>query len=279
MPVAQPENGRMGGVGDPQGPDEWFKALPIVTRYWFGATLLVTLSVNFQIISPYKILFDWGSMKDNLELWRLLTPFCYAGTFDFSTLIGCYMLVSFSKQYEKGGPFNTGAGGGTADYAFCMLFGMGMMVITYPFLRDMVGIPPVFCRNLTYYVLYIWSKRNPSANASIWGFPMKATYLPFAYLAMTVFMGQGYMDMLHGIAIGHMYYFLVDVFPMVYGRDILHTPAFFIDQFGVGEYTGPAPRAPAVTRPAGGGAAAPAPARPAGGTHNWGQGGQRLGTQ
>jgi len=290
MPIAQPDNGRMGGVGDPQGPDEWFKSLPLVTKYWFGATLLVTLSVNFQIISAYKIIFDWESLKGNLELWRLLTPFCFAGPFDFSTLIGCYMLMQFSKQYETGGPFNTGAGGGTADYIFCMLFGTAMMVLTYPFVKDMIALPPVFCRNLTYYVLYIWSKRNPSANASIWGFPIKATYLPFAYLAMTVFMGQGYMDMLHGIAIGHLYYFLVDIVPVVYGRDILHTPAFLIDQFGVGEYTParePAVRPVAGARaggitgfggsPAGGQAAAPA--RPTGGNHQWGNGGQRLGAQ
>mmetsp|Transcript_11311 Transcript_11311/g.27239 ORF Transcript_11311/g.27239 Transcript_11311/m.27239 type:complete len:291 (+) Transcript_11311:107-979(+) len=290
MPFAQPDNGRQGGVGDPQGPDDWFKSLPIVTRYWFGATMLVTLTVNFQIISPYKIMFDWESLKGSLELWRLLTPFCYAGPFDFGTLIGCYMLVQFSKQYEKGGPFNTGAGGGTADYVFCMMFGTIGMLLSYPVLMPILSLPPVFCRNLTYYVLYIWSKRNPTANANIWGFPIKAIYLPFAYLAMTVFMGQGYMDMLHGIAIGHFYYFLVDVFPVVYGKDVLHTPAFLIDTFGIGEYTPPAAGA---GRPVGGGGGggvtgfggraaggqAPAAARPAGGGHTWGSGGQRLGTQ
>ena len=26
------------------------------------------------------------------------------------------LMVQFSERYERGGPFNTGAGGGTADY-------------------------------------------------------------------------------------------------------------------------------------------------------------------
>ena len=185
------------------------------------------------------------------------------------------MLVQFSKQYEAGGPFNTGAGGGTADYAFMMLFGMISMLATFPIVPVM--LPPIFCRNMIYYVLYIWSKRNPTAQANIWGIPMQAIYLPFAYLAMTVFMGQNYTDMLHGIGIGHIYYFMVDVVPQVYGRDVLKTPQFLIDYFGVGEYRPDQremPRAPPA------GAARPgAPPAPRGGGYNWGGGGQALGTQ
>lgn len=95
-------------------------------------------------------------------------------------------------------------------------------------------------------------------------------------------MGDAYSDLLHGIAIGHLYYFLVDVVPIVYGKDLLHTPQFLIDKLGIGAYAAPA--APATG--GGGGAAwqapgranAPAdPARPARG-HNWGQGGSRLGS-
>jgi Derlin-2/3 len=279
MPFAQPANNQ-GGVGVPQGPDQWFKALPIITQYWFGATMLVTLSVNFQILSGYQVMWSWEGIKTRFELWRILTPFCYAGPFEFSTLIGCYMQVQFSKQYEAGGPFNTGAGGGTADYAFCMLFGTVMMLLSYPFLGGILGLPPVFCRNLSYYVLYIWSKRNPTANANIWGFPIKAVYLPFAYLAMTVFMGNSYMDMLHGIAIGHLYYFMVDVIPVVYGRDILKTPMFLINYFGVGEYRPPEVGGGGGGLQAAGGAGGPARAPPAprAGGHVWGVGGQRLGT-
>jgi hypothetical protein len=180
-------------------------------------------------------------LTNGLELWRILTPFCFIGSFDFNTLISAFTLVQFSKNYETGGPFNTGAGGGTADYAFCWLVGAAMILSSYPFLISFIQLPPVFCRTMIYYVLYTWSKRHPTNNANIWGIPMQAIYLPFAYLAMTVFMGNPYMDMLHGMACAHIYYFLVDVVPAVYGKDVIETPRFLIDYFGVGQYEPAAP--------------------------------------
>lgn len=78
---------------------------------------------------------------------------------------------------------------------------------------------------------------------------------------------------------------MADVMPAVYGKDVLQTPRFLIDYFGVGEYVPPAnDPAPGgrgggvvgVGRPlvtGGGGAAAGG-----GGGHNWGSAGSRLGT-
>lgn len=62
--------------------------------------------------------------------------------------------------------------GGTADYAFAMLFAMVVILATYPLLMSV--IPPLFCRNLVYFVLYVWSRRHPTSQANIWGIPMKA---------------------------------------------------------------------------------------------------------
>jgi len=82
----------------------------------------------------------------------------------------------------------------------------------------------------------------------------------------------------------------------VYGKDLLHTPQFFIDQFGIGDYVPPV--APAAGYGGGGsggvgGFARPGTVRtpndPAGGGssnsggrassrgHDWGGGGRRLG--
>lgn len=184
------------------------------------------------------------------------------------------MLVTMSTRYETGSPFNTGAGGGTADYVFALMFAMAMMLLTYPLVVTVFPIPPFFVNNMVYFVMYVWSKRNPTAQAAIWGIPMEAIWLPFAYLALTVLMGNPYFDLLHGLAIGHLYYFLVDVFPQVYGKDILVTPHFLIDRFGVGEYRPDRPlRDPADARPATQAAGA------AGGGHAWGAGGQQLGRQ
>ena len=116
-----------------------------------------------------------------------------------------------------------------------MLCGMIGMLVTYPFLFSV--IPPLFCKNLIFYVLYVWSRRHPTSQANIWGVPMKAIYLPFAYLVLTIFMGNPYYDMIHGYALAHVFYFVADVIPQVYGKDILQTPLFLIDYFGVGHYS------------------------------------------
>jgi Derlin-2/3 len=220
-------------------------------------------------------------VKSKFELWRVLTPFCYAGPFDVSTMIGVYMLVQFSRQYETGGPFNTGAGGGTADYVFMMILGIIGTLVSYPLLLGFFSLPPLFNKNMVYYVLYTWSKRHPTAPANIWGFQMQAIYLPFAYLAFSVFIGNSYLDMIFGMAIGHIYYFLVDVVPGVYGKDVLTTPQFLMDYFGVGEYRPQQPAAAAAAAPRfggiGGGGGDAGGGGGGGGGHVWGGGGNALG--
>jgi len=275
MVVARAGNQR--GVGDADTIGEWFNSLPIITRYWFGASMILTLTVNFEIISVWSVIYSWDSIKSKFELWRILSPFCYAGSFSFNTLITLYMLVTFSKQYEAGIPYNTGAGGGTADYAFCLLFGMLTMLVSWLFLEGF--FPPIFCRNLIIYVVYIWSKRNPTAQASIWVIPVPAAWLPFAYLAFDLFTGGGWMDTLHGIVIGHLYYFLASVVPMVYGKDVLQTPQFLIDYFGIGEYRPEQPVNNPYRADHGGGFGGGPRGGGGRGGHNWGGGGRALGTQ
>ena len=115
MPIAR-VNDNDGAAGGGGGPQEWLQSLPFVTRYWFGAAICLTLAVNFEIVNKYYIPFFWKGIYNDFELWRLLTCFLYVGPFEFNTLISIFLLVQFSERYEKSGPFNTGAGGGTADY-------------------------------------------------------------------------------------------------------------------------------------------------------------------
>lgn len=179
-----------------------------------------------------------------------------------------------SLQYEKG-PYNTGAGGGTADYFFALVFGITTLLVTYPFMTMFFRMPPLFCTNLVFYVMYIWSRRNPTAQSNIWGVPIPAVWLPFAYLALSVVMGSSYFDIIHGLAVGHIYYFLVDVVPEVQGREILVTPSFLIERFGVGQYR-PQEEVP-TNPPQNGRPAAGQGPLPNGPNHDWGNTGQRLG--
>ena len=67
--------------------------------------------------------------------------------------------------------------------------------------------------SLTYVLSYLWSRRNPYIRMNFLGlFVFPAPYLPWVLLGFTVLM-VGYFPTgnLLGIAVGHIYYFLEDV--------------------------------------------------------------------
>jgi Derlin-2/3 len=273
------------GLDDTGGPESWYSSIPFVTKHWLTAVVVTTVSANLGVLPIGKMICNYDSIWRHFEIWRLFTPFLWMGGFDkqsgFQTMIGFFLLYQYSKQYEGGTAFNTGGGGGTSDYIFMILFGMIGILLTNFFCP--VGF--VFAKTLVYYVLYIWSKRNPTASANIWGVPMPGMYLPFAILGLNFCLGNSYVEYVHGYAIGHLYYFLVDVVPKVYGKTYLQTPLFILTQFGVGDYVVPAQRngMGATGSNVRNGIAAPGRVNPpnepaaASGGHSWGTGGQRLG--
>lgn len=265
------------GLDDTGGPQQWYDSMPIITKNWLTVAVGTTVLTNFEVLPIMKIYWSFKDVRESFEIWRLFTPFCYLGPFKFDTVIAMFLLYQYSRQYEGGVMFNTGSGGGTADYAYMLLLGVLVILVT----GSLFGLGVFFGKTLIYYVLYVWSKRNPTAQAAIWGIPMQGMYLPFALLGLNTMLGNPVMDMIHGMAVGHLYYFMVDVVPKVYGKDYIVTPLFLIQKFGIGEYIPPAPRAGMdavgrnTFRP--GGVNPPRdPAASSMGGHNWG-GGQRLG--
>jgi Der1-like family len=74
-------------INNQNDPSQWFKTLPIVTQAWFGATMALTLGGNFGIVDIKYMFWSWGMIRERMELWRVVTSFCYAGPFEFNTLI------------------------------------------------------------------------------------------------------------------------------------------------------------------------------------------------
>jgi len=191
------------------------------------------------------------------------------------------MVYNYSLRYETDGVYNTGGGGGTADYVFMLCFGMCSILLSHFFLSS--HVPPLFTSTLVYFVMYVWSRREPHSQTNIYGFPVKRMYLPYVFIAINVVMGGSPASLLHGMGVGHLYYFLIEVVPREYGKDYLHTPDFLINHFGVGVYVPPVapPRQQGFGNNTFGGRMAE-PERPTraarGGGYNWGVGGQSLGS-
>ena len=90
---------------------------------------------------------------------------------------------------------------------------------------------------LIYVIVSNRSKRHTESKVNMMFLgDIPALVFPFAYVLLELLCGHAYRDLLHGIVVGHVYYFVADVVPMVYGEDLLHTPQFLIRTFGFGVY-------------------------------------------
>lgn len=75
-----------------------------------------------------------------------------------------------------------GGGGGSADYAYMLLFGFvcieaSLLLLFYqPFM--------IFTEAIMFYICYVWSRKNPGMSVSFWGILVNALYVPWVMIAM-----------------------------------------------------------------------------------------------
>ena len=140
---------------------------------------------------------------------------------------------------------------------------------------------PVMSEPILYVIMYVWSRREPEALLNIFGFKFQSLYLPWVYIAIRLLMGGAISLPLIGIAVGHLYFFLIEVLPGNNNIDMIRTPQFVVDliQFLTGlSQPRVASVAQAATNAAGGHNTAAARNLPrATGGYNWGAGGRVLG--
>lgn len=239
---------------------EWFKSLPIFTRYWFGLTVAFTLVGRFGLVSHAWLMLGWDPVIHSFQIWRPVTAlFWYPLTpqTGFHFLINLYFLYNYSLRLETG-IFD----GRPADYLFMLIFNWILSVIVCLFMKI-----PMLMDPMVLSVLYVWCQLNKDQIVSFWfGTQFKAMYLPWVLFGFNMIIAGGGVMELVGILIGHMYFFLMFKYPQDFGGpSLLSTPSFLYSFFpnrrgGVAGY-GQAP----ASAPAGGGGGG-------GGGHAWGQG-------
>ncbi|KAI9907363.1 hypothetical protein PsorP6_004650 [Peronosclerospora sorghi] len=204
--------------------EAWYYGLPYVTRFYlsmcFGSTLLST----FGLLNPHSLHLDFEFVWKRFQLWRLTTCFMFLGNFSFPFLMQLMILTNYSSQLEED-PFPSG-GGRSADYAFMLFFGAVVLWVIAFFMSL-----PFLGTSLIFMIVYVWSRRNPTAPVAIWGLRFEGFYLPWALIAFTVLVGGNPMMDVFGVVAGHLYYFLVEVLPATKGWNLLQTPAVFINLF------------------------------------------------
>eukprot|EP00514_Thraustochytrium_sp_LLF1b_P004219 CAMPEP_0184525380 /NCGR_PEP_ID=MMETSP0198_2-20121128/10065_1 /TAXON_ID=1112570 /ORGANISM="Thraustochytrium sp., Strain LLF1b" /LENGTH=252 /DNA_ID=CAMNT_0026916831 /DNA_START=502 /DNA_END=1260 /DNA_ORIENTATION=+ len=75
---------------------------------------------------------------------------------------------------------------------------------------------PFFGFSLTFMMVYVWGRRNEHAMMSFFGvFTFRAPYLPWVLLLFSLVLGSSATVDLIGIIVGHIYFYLDDIYPDV----------------------------------------------------------------
>ncbi|KAK6936853.1 Derlin, partial [Dillenia turbinata] len=85
-------------------------------------------------------------------------------------------------------------------------------------------VPFLWSRFLVFMIAYIWGREFPNAQINIYGLVMlKGFHLPWAMLAIVLFVGNSLKEDMSGIMAGHSYYFLTGFYPFSSEKYIFET--------------------------------------------------------
>ncbi|KAL2298611.1 hypothetical protein Nmel_015615 [Mimus melanotis] len=243
-----------------QGFAQEYLGMPAVTRAYTTACVLTTAAVQLEFITPFQLYFNPDLIFRKFQIWRLITNFLFFGPLGFSFFFNMIFLYRYCRMLEEGS-FR----GRTADFVFMFLFG-GFLMTGLGCLRpeedtwqrvlgklSLEGGHVFCCKNLsscdkatdcqlfglfaslfflgqafTIMLVYVWSRRNPYIRMNFFGLlNFQAPFLPWVLMGFSLLLGNSIIIDLLGIAVGHIYYFLEDVFPnQPGGKKLLLTPSF-----------------------------------------------------
>jgi len=209
--------------------EEWFRNMPLVTRSFMTGCVVTTLAVHLELVNPWALYLNFHVIFHHWQVWRLVTNFLFFDYFGLNFIFHMYFLVRHSKILEE-----RSFRGRTADFLFMWIFGAVMLILIDLVFYYSSWLPKVMflAPCLAFMVVYIWSRRNVNMRMSFLGlFTFNAPYLPWVILGFGTLLGQSPVSDLLGLAVGHLYYFLEDVYPNITGRKILKTPTFLKQMF------------------------------------------------
>jgi Derlin-2/3 len=176
-------------------------------------------------------------------VWRLVSHWVFLGPFSLKFVFEMIWLLQYGNILEtQTFQFQP------ADFVAMLLFGaiiLTILALAIPSLGIFFVASP-----LVFMLLYVYSRNFPNQQVSIMGlFTVQSFYLPFAFLGITVVMGGNPMLDIMGIVVGHLWWFLTELYPAQGGQNFLATPDL-LKQWVANLGIGPPPR-PTESTPAG----------------------------
>ena len=203
--------------------EQWYRQMPVVTRSYLTLSFLTTAGCALELISPFSVYYNSNLIFRKGQVWRLATNFFFFGSLGMDFVFHMFFLSRYCRLLEEG-TFR----GRSGDFFWMLLFGAAALSAVAPFVNiQFLG------SSLTFMMVYVWGRRNRYVNMSFLGlFSFTAPYLPWVLLAFSAALGSSPTTDLLGVAAGHAFYFLNDVYPTMTDRRLLKTPRVVKRLFG-----------------------------------------------
>lgn len=203
--------------------EEWWKSIPPITRTYVSLAVATTGAVALGVVTPLKLYLNWELVLRDGNVWRIVTNFLFFGHLSLDFMFHMFFLYRYCKMLEM-----HSFRGRTADFLHMLLFGATLLLAVSP----LTGIE-FLGHSLTFMMVYVWARRNARQPMNFLGLlNFRAPYLPWILLIFSYILGSSPSIDLLGVLVGHVYYYIADVYPTMAGVALLKTPRIL--QFLVG---------------------------------------------
>lgn len=212
-----------------------YHQMPLCTRWWTTATVLISALVQCQIVTPFQLFYSFRAVfvKNQVyslsfsfsiesltahQVWRLLTTFLYFGPLSLDLVFHVFFLTRYSRLLEES------SGRSPAKFSWLLLYATTCLICLSPLVSM-----PFLGHPLSSTLVYIWSRRNPDTRLSFLGLLVfTAPYLPWVLMGFSLVVhGTIPKDEIMGVVIGHVWYFFSDVYPPLHGGSRPFDPPMF----------------------------------------------------
>ncbi|CAG8509791.1 2193_t:CDS:2 [Cetraspora pellucida] len=211
----------------------WYKGIPTITKFLFTNFVVITLAGYFVVIifGPRLYGIFWYSpflIFTKFQIWRFYTAFFYVPFgFDLkglSYVFQAYFLYRHSLELET-----SRFAGRKADYIYFLLVEAGLILILGWYIEY---ITYHLSECLIMAIIYLWSQEfRDTIVTFLFGIRFKGAYFPWVLLAFELIQMQNIWPTAIGILSGHIYYYLMDLYPAAGGPRLLNTPRWLYRYF------------------------------------------------
>eukprot|EP00457_Paulinella_chromatophora_P014921 gb/GEZN01015426.1/.p1 GENE.gb/GEZN01015426.1/~~gb/GEZN01015426.1/.p1 ORF type:complete len:209 (+),score=17.88 gb/GEZN01015426.1/:102-728(+) len=194
-----------------------FFNIPPITKIYVAGSILTTTACALDLVSPFTLYYSPHLVFQKFQVWRLFTNFFFfGGQINLNFLFHMFFLVRYCSALEERCFRDR-----IADFVWLFIFGASLFLLFAP-----IANARFLGSALTFMMVYIWGRRNPHGRIDFLGLPFTAPYLPWVLVTLSLLLGHDIASDVMGIIVGHLYYFLEDVYPRMIPsrRRFLKTP-------------------------------------------------------